>query len=308
MTEKISHKMITTGALAISMGLMAGAAQATFNDCSGGGSGNPNCFNWKFNNTLTNTQGNITNPYDPGVTATASGWANTVGSANVLLESAYITQNGSSGLGVRNNDCTGYSNCTAGLSGSGLDGSEGVSPEHAMDNNDRVDSIMFTFSEKVNLSSFSAGWVQTDSDYSVLAYTGSGAPTLAGLSYSQLLSNGWSLIGNYTTGTGNGCAPTASCNNSIGTGAHDFANNTYSSYWLIGALNTFVGGDAAKAGNDYFKLISLAGCTCDNAPPGTPGCGGGGGGGVPEPGTLLLMSAGFIGLARINRRRQVVAT
>jgi hypothetical protein len=303
MAKKIWQTMTKLGVLAASMGLMSASALAnggSYNhDCSGGGTTNPNCFNWTFNNTLTNTQGKTISPPDPGVTATASGWANTVGIANVNLETAYVTLNGSLGLGVRNNDCTGYSNCTPGLSGSGLDASEGVSPEHAMDNNDRVDSIMFTFSEKVNLSSFSAGWVQTDSDYSVLAYTGSGAPTLAGLSYSQLLSNGWSLIGNYYVGDLG--------QPSSGTGAHDFANSTYSSYWLIGALNTFVGGDAAKAGNDYFKLISLAGCTCDNAPPGTPGCGGGGGGGVPEPGTLLLMSAGFIGLARINRRRQVVA-
>jgi len=154
-----------------------------------------------------------------------------------------------------------------------------------------VDSILFSFTDKVNLTSFSAGWVSTDSDFTVLAYTGAGNPaSLANQSYAGLLSNGWSLIGNFLGGTS--------------TGAHDFANNTYSSYWLIGALNTFVGGDPAKAGNDYFKLISLAGCTCDNAPPGTPGCStGGGGGGVPEPGTLLLMGAGLLGLTRFHTRR-----
>ncbi|ODV11362.1 MAG: hypothetical protein ABT22_09570 [Thiobacillus sp. SCN 64-317] len=239
------------------------------------------CDTWTFNNQTSNTQG--------GITATASGWSNTVGSANILLDSAYITLNGSSGLGVRNNDCTGYSNCTGGTTG--RDTNEGVSPEHSIDNNGRVDSILFSFTDKVNLTSFSAGWVSTDSDFTVLAYTGAGNPaSLANQSYAGLLSNGWSLIGNFLGGTS--------------TGAHDFANNTYSSYWLIGALNTFVGGDPAKAGNDYFKLISLAGCTCDNAPPGTPGCStGGGGGGVPEPGTLLLMGAGLLGLTRFRTRR-----
>jgi len=285
MTRKFWQAIRAPGVLTIGLGVV-NVAQATYSsshgsNCGGGGTNNPNCDTWTSNNQTSNTQG--------GITATASGWSNTVGSANILLDSAYITLNGSSGLGVRNNDCTGYSNCTGGTTG--RDTNEGVSPEHSIDNNGRVDSILFSFTDKVNLTSFSAGWVSTDSDFTVLAYTGAGNPaSLANKSYAGLLSNGWSLIGNFLGGTS--------------TGAHDFANNTYSSYWLIGALNTFVGGDPAKAGNDYFKLISLAGCTCDNAPPGTPGCStGGGGGGVPEPGTLLLMGAGLLGLTRFHTRR-----
>jgi hypothetical protein len=284
MTTTLWQATKVIGALVLGMGAM-NAAHATYTNCGGGGTTpNPNCDTWSFNNTKTNTQG--------GITATASGWANTVGSANVLLDSAYITLNGSSGLGVRNNDCSGFSNCTGGTSG--RDNNEGVSPEHAIDNNGRVDSILFSFTEKVNLSSFSAGWVSGDSDFSVLAFTGTGDPaTLAGQSYAGLLSNGWSLIGNILAGSS--------------AGAHDFANSTYSSYWLIGALNTFVGGDPSKVGNDNFKLISLAGCTCDNAPPGTPGCGGGNNGGVPEPGTLFLMGAGLFGLTRVNAKRVKLA-
>lgn len=283
MTTKLWQATKVIGALVLGLGVMD-AAQATYSstpgtNCGGGGTTNPNCDTWSFNNTKTNTQG--------GITATASGWANTVGSANVLLDSAYITLNGSSGLGVRNNDCSGYANCTGGTTGRDLN--EGISPEHAIDNNERVDSILYSFTKKVNLSSFSAGWVSGDSDFTVLAFTGTGDPaSLAGQSYAGLLSSGWSLIGNILGGTS--------------TGAHDFANSTYSSYWLIGALNTFVGGDPTKIGNDNFKLISLAGCTCDNAPPGTPGCGGGNSN-VPEPGTLFLMGAGLFGLTRINAKR-----
>jgi hypothetical protein len=285
MTTKFWQLTKIMGVLVIGLGGMD-AAQATYSssygtNCGGGGTTNPNCDTWTFNNTTSNTQG--------GIAATASGWANTVGSANVQLDTAYITLNGSSGLGVRNNDCTGYSNCTGGPTGRDIN--EGVSPEHAIDNNERVDSILFSFTQKVNLTSFTAGWVQTDSDFSVLAFTGTGNPaSLAGQTYSGLLSNGWSLIGNYD-GTSS-------------TGAHNFANSTYSSYWLIGALNTFVNGDPSKAGNDNFKLISLAGCNCNNAPPGTPGCGGNGNG-APEPGTLLLMGAGLLGLTRLNARRMV---
>lgn len=278
MTRKFWQAIRAASVMAIGLGVM-NTAQATYssnNNCGGGGTSNPNCDTWTFNNQTSNTQG--------GITATATGWSNTVGSANVLLDSAYITLNGSSGLGVRNNDCSGFANCTGG----GSDVNEGLSPEHAIDNNGRTDSILFSFTDKVNLTSFSAGWVSTDSDFSVLAYTGAGNPaSLAGQSYAGLLSNGWSLIGNFLAGSS--------------TGAHDFANSTYSSYWLIGALNTMVGGDSTKAGNDYFKLISLAGCTCDNAPPGTPGCSTGGG--VPEPGTLLLVGAGLLGLTRFKARR-----
>ncbi len=283
MTTKFCPVTKVIGTLVLAFGVM-GAAQATYSsppstNCGGGGATNPSCDTWTFNNTQSNTQG--------GIASTASGWANTVGSANVLLDSAYITRNGSSGLGVRNNDCSGFSNCTGGPTG--RDVNEGSSPEHAIDNNERVDSILFSFTNKVNLSSFNAGWVSGDSDFTVMAFTGTGNPaSLANQSYAGLLSNGWSLIGNFLGGTS--------------TGAHDFANSTYSSYWLIGALNTFVGGDPTKAGNDNFKLISLAGCTCDNAPSGTPGCGVSNRG-VPEPGTLFLMSAGLFGLTRINAKR-----
>jgi hypothetical protein len=110
-------------------------------------------------------------------------------------------------------------------------------------------------------------------------------------------------------------------------GNRDFSNDIFSSYWLIGALNTLAGGTqdstttktctkykdgkckdwstTTTPSYDYFKVLALAGCDCSTAPAGTPGCGGGGnpGGGVPEPGTLLLMGAGLFGLTRMSRRK-----
>src|SRR3569623_247010 len=178
MTRKFWQAIRAASVLVIGLGAVS-TAQATYssnNNC-GGGTTIPYCDTWTFNYQTSNTQG--------GITATASGWSNTVGSANILLDSAYITLNGSSGLGVRNNDSTGFANCTGGTSG--RDTNEGNSPEHAIDNNGRVDSILFSFTDKVNLTSFSAGWVSTDSDFSVLAYTGAGNPaTLAGQSYAGL--------------------------------------------------------------------------------------------------------------------------
>lgn len=77
-----------------------------------------------------------------------------------------------------------------------------------------------------------------------------------------------------------------------------FANTIFSSYWLIGAYN----GAGADSKSDYFKLKTVSGLTCaDN--PGGQGCGGGSSQ-VPEPGTLLLVSMGLLGLTRMTRRRE----
>lgn len=232
---------------------------------------------WTFNNTSTNTQG--------GVTATASAWANTVGGGNTALESAFLTYNSSSGLGVKNKDC-GTSPCT----GSG-DTNEGISPEHAVDNDQRKDSILFSFAgDKVNLSSTTFGWVSQDtgyqdSDFSVYAYTGAGVGSLGGVTYTDaaMLAAGWALVGHYGGGSS--------------TGSKLITSSIYSSYWLIGALN---GTNDSK--KDAFKLIKVAGTTCTDNPGGT-GCGGGGGGQIPEPGTLLLMGLGLLGLTRMTNRR-----
>lgn len=123
------------------------------------------------------------------------------------MESAFLTYNGASGLGIKNNDC-GASPCT----GRG-DTNEGSNPEHAIDNDQRKDSILFSFAgDKVNLSATHFGWVSPasgyqDSDYSVYAYTGSGVGSLAGLNYNDaaLATAGWALFGHYqgSSATGN---------------------------------------------------------------------------------------------------------
>ncbi|MBW8370447.1 MAG: PEP-CTERM sorting domain-containing protein [Thiobacillus sp.] len=211
-----------------------------------------------------------------GVTATATAWANTAngsGGSNTVLASAYLTPQGNSGLGTRHADNESTS-----------------SPQHAVDNYERKESILFSFTgDKVNLTSSYFGWIANDSDFSVYAYTGAGAGSVSGLTYGSLTSNGWTLVGHYNE---------ASQSNNNGDNK-DFANNIFSSYWLIGAYN----GASADSKSDYFKLKTVSGLTCaDN--PGGQGCGGGGSQ-VPEPGTLLLLGIGLLGLTRVTGRRSV---
>lgn len=118
------------------------------------------------------------------VTATATAWANTAdgpGGANTVLASAYLTPQGTSGVGAKHADSERTS-----------------SPQHAIDNDGRKESILFSFAgDKVNLSSSYFGWISNDSDFSVYAYTGAGAGSVSGLAYGNLTSNGWSLVGHY---------------------------------------------------------------------------------------------------------------
>lgn len=225
------------------------------------GAGSAVASTWTFNNTASNTQGSVT--------ATASAWANTVGSSNVQLASAFLTYNGSSGLGIRH-----------------ADSESTQSPQHAADNDGRIETFLFSFAgDKVNLTSTSFGWVQNDSDYSVYAYTGAGVGSAAGLTYANLTANSWTLVGHTDSNSS--------------TGSKSISSSIFSSYWLIGAYNGT--GSGMDTNKDYFKLASVTGSTCANVPGGN-GCGGTPGG-VPEPGTLLLMGAGLLGLTRMSRRK-----
>ena len=161
------------------------------------------------------------------------------------------------------------------------------SPQHSMDNNGKLDLILFKFDSSIALSSIQAGWFSGDSDMSVLAYTGVGnaVSDLTGATQGSLLSTGWSLVGNY--------ADSGTSERAINSGAIS------SSYWIVSAYsNSF--GNNWTTGNDYIKFKQIKGTfTCTNS--NDSGCNPSTG--VSEPATLALAGLALLGVVGSRRRR-----
>ncbi|MFT3734240.1 MAG: PEP-CTERM sorting domain-containing protein [Rhodocyclaceae bacterium] len=222
-------------------------------------------------------------------TGTASSAAT---NANAVLQDAYLGYYSGGGLGITNRD----------QASSAGDTYENTAPEHAIDNNQRYDMALLSFSKSVTLSALSIGYAPYDSDLSVWAYVGTGTPVLDGATYADLLSSasglvssGWIVVGNYAD---------------VGTGSETInGSKISSSYWLIGAYNP--AGTAASCGStsstktssgtagdldcgdDYMKLLSVS--IADQSTPTTE---------VPEPGTLLLTGLALAGIAANRKFRK----
>lgn len=240
--------------------------------CSGSGTGTSCGLSGSLSSSSVTPSPAPADPNAPSatITATATAWANTNGGGTVdNQELARGTLNQyPGGLGVTHAD----SESTG-------------SPQHSTDNDSRRESILYSFGQAIALSQVSIGWPSSgyDTDITVLAYTGGAFDVntdLAGLRYSQLVSNGWTLVGNYA-------------DLSTSTPKAINAGGISSSYWLIGAANTLVTGGSNDSNNDYIKLAALGGTITTQNTPHTPPPPG-----VPEPGSLLLLGLGSLLLVR----------
>lgn len=262
-----------------------------------------------------NASGNAAAGSNSAATATSISYANTSGSSGSVDSYTLQTQtNGtnvflySGGIGINNRDGCNPSTTTC-ATDRDLADVQSAAPEHAIDNDQRYEMVLVSFSTKVSLTSVTSGWTGNDADITVVGYSGSAAPTFTNnWATSVNVSNGWTFLQNSTALAHN--IPDSSTT----TTTAPITTSLYSSYWLIGAFNPLVstnaGGNAVGLVGDntadYFKLLRLTGCvqgaTGSAATDCGPGSGGSGGGSVPEPTTLLLLAAGALGIA-VTRRR-----
>jgi hypothetical protein len=157
------------------------------------------------------------------------------------------------------------------------------SPNHAIDNESGdFDMLLLSFDEAIKLLSLDLGWISGDSDVSLLAFNGTSfnSSSLLGKKWQDLIGNGWQSVGNYQ-------------NVDYGSNSGNVnSSGIIAQYWLVGAYNDKLGGytDLNKNlsnGNDYFKLKGLV----VELPPVE----------LPEPGPLLLLALGLLGIG-LRRR------
>jgi PEP-CTERM motif len=227
------------------------------------------------------------NPIPAKTSVTAQAWSNTKGGtvqnpSSGPLETAYLPAWDGNGLGVQNRDMANYPTpVPAGLGDHG-DGIEGTSPEHAVDNNQRYDSILFSFGgDGIKLTGVEIGYSSNDSDIFVLAYTGNAPLALGGLNYSDLTSNGWQLIGNYS-------------NLATNTKKTVNAGGVTANYWLVGTgcyTGTGSGVSNCDGKQDFVKVLAVYGEAGKHDHK------------VPEPSSAFLMLGALAGFWRVGRRK-----
>lgn len=210
-----------------------------------------------------------------------SGGANSVG-----LRATAWSDTGSSNPGVGNNfEAASLRRWSGGFGVQNKFGNDSSSPEHAVDNNNNFDFILFELDREVNLSSVTMNeygtgdsditvWVgNTDSDFSTQL-------DLTGQSFADL-DSAFTRAENYV----NGGSPR--------TATFPEDGNLMGNVIIVAAsiLPTYNGV------KDYFKLKKLAGGYDDDPPPSTE---------ISEPSTAAALALSLAGVFYIRRRKRKV--
>lgn len=274
--SKKTMKMLR-GTVGLAALLVAGAAsaQSTFTLNLGSVSGVASCAE------------TVAGCSNGGVTGRFSAWATSgENDPTTLLQTATITDQNGTGIGVSSG------------------GEVAGSPNHAIDSSGKDELILINFgSQRVSLTGVSAGWSQTDTDVSLLRWTGSSAPNLSTMSLtgsaSGLLASGWALVASADM---DGAATSTGTN--YGTTSMSLTNSANASSWWI--VSAYFGANSGNLDrdNDFFKLLTVSGCVgtfvsgkCTTGGTGTSNP-------VPVPGTLALAG---LGLAAFAWRRRAAA-
>ncbi|MFZ5485128.1 MAG: exosortase-dependent surface protein XDP1 [Pseudomonadota bacterium] len=252
-------------------------------------------FNYSYSSCCNSCGGGSTN--DGGIESTCGLLEETTAysakSHNGYIKAADLVDYGSAGFGVINDYEGSYT------------GPHAIDNVYGNSSYDGTDFVLMQFSEEVTLTSFTIGWdgddngssPYTDSDVSVLAYTGpaTSSMNLAGSYLGNLVGGGWQLIGNYANVGDNN-------NLSNGRDMQSVSTPITSSWWLISAYSQVYSGSSTPVssnggylggGNDAFKILAVA-CEKVTTPPPNQ---------TPEPGALALAGLGLVGMMAVRRRR-----
>ncbi|SMF56935.1 PEP-CTERM protein-sorting domain-containing protein [Alteromonadaceae bacterium Bs31] len=167
--------------------------------------------------------------------------------------------------------------------------------EHAIDNNEQrwsgnaYDMLLLSFTEAVSLDAISSGWRGADrgdstvdasnSESSILAYTGSATPD-------SFVGGSWNTLGSSWTGIGNYQIDNLNSPEAVNEGG------LLSQYWLVGAYNSTLTGITDEQGvsftdgNDFWKLDGISVSV-------NP---------VPLPGTLVLFGTALLAAGSIRKK------
>lgn len=232
-----------------------------------------NVYNLVDHGIFESTSANSSNVAIGGVNVAVSGWADTYGyNDDIVVGADTYKISDKYGYGVTNEDWESTYN----------------SPDHAIDNvNTRngnwqdFDFVLFSFSDDVTLqgANFSWAYSQYDTQVSIAALDNISSLTSGSSTWSDIV--GTAITSSYNV---------EKCDS---TDEHlkyksEFALNTSSKYWLVGAYNKVFGDIGGYSSNDAFKLTSIGFSVSDKTPPSDSTA-------VSEPGTLgLLFASGLI--------------